>query len=113
MVVQRMIHQDVMDKVDTYTLDDALRHIDVPLCVNFVAIGDNYTKPGIKRRGDMTYLTIRLPFEHLKTCRGSALELMKVLLLSRVRHLKHLDWYDLYYTIKKALYETEEGVAVR
>ena len=111
MVVQAMTHIDVDDKVDTYTLYDALLSIDVPLVITFVALSDNYTPAGICQKKGTTYLTIRLPFEHLKTCRGSALELMKVMLLSRIRHLKHMDWYNLYYTIKEALYEEEEKVA--
>lgn len=104
MTIQRMIHRDVIDIVDAYPLQNALRDLDVPLVVTFVALSDDYTPAGIRQEEGKTYLTIRLPFEYLKTCRGSASELMKVMLLSRIRHLKHLDWYNLYYTIKKALY---------
>lgn len=108
MTIQRMIHRDVIDLVDAYSLQDALCHLDVPLVVTFVALNDDYTPAGIRQENGKTYLVIRLPLEYLRTCKGSALEFMKVLLLSRIRHLKHLDWYDLYYKMKKALYEEVE-----
>ena len=103
MLVQRMIHADLMDKVDSYSLDDALKQLDVPLVVTFVALKDNYTPDGIKQENGKTYLTIRLPYEKIKQCEGSALNLMRFSLLSQIRHLKHLDWYGLYYDVKKKL----------
>lgn len=103
MLVQRMIHSDLKDKVDSYSLDDALKQLDAPLVVTFVALKDNYTPEGIKQENGKTYLTIRLPYEKIKQCEGSALDAMIFSLLSQIRHLKHLDWYELYYQIKNAL----------
>ena len=103
MLVQRMIHSDLVDKVDSYSLDDALKPLDAPLVITFVALKDNYTPEGIKQENGKTYLTIRLSYEKVRQCKGSALDLMTFSLLSQIRHLKHLDWYNLYYQIKRAL----------
>ncbi len=102
-----MIHSDLTDKVDSYSLDDALRELDTPLVVTFVALKDNYTPEGIKQEGGKTYLTIRLPYEKIKKCKGNALDLMIFSLLSQIRHLKHLDWYNLYYDIKRELLKNQ------
>ena len=103
MVVQRMVHSDLINKVDSYVLDDALKQLDAPLVVTFVALEDNYTPDGIKQENGKTYLTIRLPYEKIRKCEGTALDMMKFSLLSQIRYLKHLDWYRLYYEIKKEL----------
>ncbi|MEZ5041511.1 MAG: hypothetical protein R2828_16580 [Saprospiraceae bacterium] len=103
MKVQRMIHKDVIGKVNTYTLDDKLIHLDIPLVITFLALPDNYTADGIEQEDGETYLTIRLPYEQIKNCAGSALPLMTFALLSQIRHLKHMDWYNVYWQVKNAL----------
>ena len=98
-----MAKKDVWDKVDTYALHKALRDIKIPLVIVFLAMEDNSTPDGIRREKENTYLTIRLPYERIKSCPRDAQDLMKFLLLSQTRHLKYLDWYNLYFDIKKAL----------
>ena len=109
MKVFRMAKEDIWEKIDTYPIHKALRHIDIPLVIVFLGMEDNRTPDGIRREQEKTYLTIRLPYEQIKACKHGALDLMKFLLLSQIRHLKHLDWYNLYFDIKKALATVEQN----
>ena len=103
MQVITMGEREVWDKVNALPIHTALRKLDIPLFVTFLAFDDYHTADGVIEEDGKTYLTIRLHYEQIKSCPHGAQELMKFLLLSQIRHLKHLDWYNLYFEIKKAL----------